>query len=406
MEKDVIIVTNLSIFKEESASYSRIVSYAKALENEGINFYITDASINTPIEKKNFRKITNNLFILNNKEQDKISNIFYDNFNLIKIIKYIKRIKKFIRSKETSDTELLVYTYTFILNFFILLFAKINGIKTVCEKNEISIGIILNLEFPIGFFKKVLFFPYWVLSLLIAILTDITDFFYDNIIVISTRLEKLYKIFKKKSVRIPALFFDISNNLTDYNKKNNSVFNIGYFGTIGRKKDNVFLMLETISKLVENGYKVKLNIYGFINKSSLIRLNKYIKRYKLENNVSYEGAIPHSEIQLKMRCQDLLVLIRDSNLQNNYGFSTKLAEYLFSGVPTLMTDISDNRMFITNTKDGFIIKPNDKEALLNILSDIVSGKYDFKKIGEEGYKTALKNFNPYLYKKDLREIFC
>jgi len=78
-------------------------------------------------------------------------------------------------------------------------------------------------------------------------------------------------------------------------------------------------------------------------------------------------------------------------------------EAMFSGCCVLTTPWQDADRFIENGKNGFIIPRNPR-----VVADMVEGLlYDYKKavaIGQEGKKTALKEFDGDRYRKDWRNF--
>ena len=100
--------------------------------------------------------------------------------------------------------------------------------------------------------------------------------------------------------------------------------------------------------------------------------------------------------------QNILILARPQNLQTRFGFSTKLAEYMASGVAVLTTDVSDNLLFIKDGENGFIADSYKAEKVADKLFDIVNNKkYLDKKIIECANVTATKYFNSKKYKDKL-----
>ena len=67
----------------------------------------------------------------------------------------------------------------------------------------------------------------------------------------------------------------------------------------------------------------------------------------------------------------LLILPRTLNKRTRYGLSTKLSEYLVSGTPVLVTDVSDNALIIKDNYNGFIIPPGSPEVMTRKLTEII-----------------------------------
>jgi glycosyltransferase involved in cell wall biosynthesis len=98
------------------------------------------------------------------------------------------------------------------------------------------------------------------------------------------------------------------------------------------------------------------------------------------------------------------VIPRGFTLQNNYGFSTKLSDYLDHGKPILITDVSDNHLFIKDGINGFIVPTDDNEKmyakLVYIIDNYESLKDDIQKNANETSKQSFyyNNFSEILQK--------
>ncbi len=75
------------------------------------------------------------------------------------------------------------------------------------------------------------------------------------------------------------------------------------------------------------------------------------------------------------------------------------------GIPVLITDVSDNGLYIQDFKNGFIVKPGNKALLERKLEEILA--VDSKKlieIGLAGRKTAVEYFNNMKYSDKLYQF--
>ena len=81
-----------------------------------------------------------------------------------------------------------------------------------------------------------------------------------------------------------------------------------------------------------------------------------------------------------------------------------LASYMASGSPVLVSDVSDNGMYIKDGLNGFIIPPNDRPALQNKLQEIMNRRAELADIGKRGRETALEHFHYARYGKVLSDF--
>ena len=89
---------------------------------------------------------------------------------------------------------------------------------------------------------------------------------------------------------------------------------------------------------------------------------------------------------------EALVLARPDNIQAQYGFPTKLGEYLLTGNPVVVTSVGEIPLFLKDDVNAYLAKPGDvKEIAYKIYESLTSGKA--RLIGEAGKQTALESFN-------------
>ena len=178
-------------------------------------------------------------------------------------------------------------------------------------------------------------------------------------------------------------------------------FKIAFTGTINIKKENIDIFVEALSLLKDENNFI-FHLYGFMDKENELQLNKIINSFELGNYVEYKGVVESKVVSQKLKEYNLLVLPRGRTLQNHYGFSTKLSEYLISGIPTLVTDVSDNKLYIKDNYNGFIIEPDSLSAFVKKMKFIITNYTEYAdKVAIEAYNTSKNNFDYKLYSQKL-----
>lgn len=166
------------------------------------------------------------------------------------------------------------------------------------------------------------------------------------------------------------------------------------------------IFYEALSRLKSKYKNFELHLYGPINKDTKkLLLNDIPEKFGIKDNVFYHGFVDQKNIINEMRKYNLLILPRPLNMQTHFGFSTKLSEYMVSGVPVLVTDVSDNGLYIKDGYNGFIVKPGDAKIMANkILYIIDKYKQLVELIGMNALVTAKNNFFYANYSKSLVEF--
>ncbi len=409
MKKILFIITALPLYDRQGAAYSRILEYAKALVlDKGTSIYLLSYDYPDNLWKSKLEVIPN-VFICGKKMKTKDSGSFLTRaiekkIDANKRTYFLKNLSNFL---DQFDSKRSGFVYPSLMGYqlekeIIKLF-KAKSIPVFSERNELKRGIALNKAFPRNPLKKTIFslnYPFlvWDFNKQDKLAKN-----YDGNIAISTTMEQYLLKMNKPVIRIPILS-DIDRFQIKKQTHSDDTINIGYTGSLTFKKDGLGELIKAIGLLINkyNVTNVKLNIYGSGFRDTIKKLESLINKLGLSKHIFLHGKVTSEDIPKIQVQQDLLVLVRPQNLQTRFGFSTKLAEYMASGVVVLTTDVSDNLMFIENAKNGFVADSYLAEKVAGKLFEIISNKsYLDKQITQSAYETALKYFNSKNYNDQL-----
>lgn len=88
----------------------------------------------------------------------------------------------------------------------------------------------------------------------------------------------------------------------------------------------------------------------------------------------------------------LFVFSRPSSLQAQFGFSTKLGEYLATGKPVIVSNVGEVSKYLTDGINAFFCK-SDPESIALKIDEIQENYAQALRIGEEGRNKAMLCFN-------------
>lgn len=136
---------------------------------------------------------------------------------------------------------------------------------------------------------------------------------------------------------------------------------------IPRKKPDK--IIETVVKLHENGYAVKLDIGGDGDTESLRNL---VNKHKAGNYISVFDAISYREVAEKMQHSDCFILFSENETQG-----CVILESYACGKPVIATNVGGVPEFI---KPGFgiLIKKNNESELYNSIESVIKQDSVFK----------------------------
>ncbi|NLA50073.1 MAG: glycosyltransferase family 4 protein [Bacteroidales bacterium] len=361
--KTVFLISTGAIISGKTAGARRMIKIARSIAAGGASVYLCSLAeiTNQQIQRK---EIFPCVFSLINSTEKSLKQK--------SPIQFCKIVNGFMTG-DKSETVVYLYPTTFVFNDFIYLFyfKYLKRYKVFCEINELRTAIAFSSLVPEGFLLKFCYLFKSIKDYLIFKLNEFQVILYDGIIVISTNLENYFSRYTKQISRIPILC-DASEIVPDNLPGNfdGKVFKLCFAGYIKMDKEGFDLLFEVLFKLNQTS-TVDLFLYGILEEKDKAKLGILTARYGLTGNIHYLGNLEPDKLKDEFVKYHLLILPRPVNKRTRYGFSTKLSEYLVSGLPVLVTDVSDNALYIKDGFNGFIIPPGSVEVMTNKLKEIM-----------------------------------
>lgn len=196
----------------------------------------------------------------------------------------------------------------------------------------------------------------------------------------------------KNKICISNMFVD--NDRFQISKKSIGIDYIAYCGNISIYKDGVDDLIKAYSVFHQKYPLIKLYLIGgFDSESTKNVLIDLCKKYGIIGDVIFTGKISPNEIPQMLVNAKLLVLARPNNLQAQYGFPTKLGEYLATGVPVLVTDVGEISNFIHDKENGYIAIPDNPENLAEKMIYIFENYNEAIGVGNKGKLLSQREFS-------------
>ena len=122
----------------------------------------------------------------------------------------------------------------------------------------------------------------------------------------------------------------------------------------------------------------KLYIYGTGPVSEMTYLSELCNRLNVGSSVIFTGKVSYEIMPQKLMNASILALSRPNNKQNQYGFPTKLGEYLATGNPVVVTYVGEIPNYIIDGENGYIALPDSVDSfaqkLIQAANDLEQGK--------------------------------
>lgn len=138
---------------------------------------------------------------------------------------------------------------------------------------------------------------------------------------------------------------------------------------------NLYLMLDSLKKVNEEGVPCSLKIYGDGP------LKKELNQYILDNNLSSIVALCGFEKNIHEKMKVAAGFIISSDYE---GISNSMLEALAIGVPVIATDcpVGGARMYIKNGISGYLVPCRNVELLTKAIKDVLSDRENAIQMGK------------------------
>ena len=192
----------------------------------------------------------------------------------------------------------------------------------------------------------------------------------DKLFVISRNLKTYFS-----SIGVPSDKIEIINMTVDQSRfeglqRNPKERYIAYCGKATNNKDGVNILIKSFSHISQVHPDVKLYIIGTPpNENDESGNMQLVGDLNLVDKVVFTGMVSHQDMPQMLKNAEVLVLARPSSKQADYGFPTKLGEYLLTENPVVITDVGNISDFL---HDG---KSIHTQMFYRIFSKIISHNY-------------------------------
>lgn len=181
------------------------------------------------------------------------------------------------------------------------------------------------------------------------------------------------------------------NNKIEYNKVNDDIFTVGYFGSITHY-EGIQNLIDVIDKL-SSKYNIKLLLIG--KKTVDITLNK---------NVQYIEWLERSELLQYYNKIDLFCIPRVPYKVCEIISPIKPFDMLYNKFPLLMSDCETLKHIANNGKNCMLFKKGDNDDLYNKIEQVIVDGYDVSLL-ENGYNFIMNERTWDIQQKKLSNLY-
>ena len=176
----------------------------------------------------------------------------------------------------------------------------------------------------------------------------------DSLLVVSNNLVGKFSPINKQTRLVTPIVVDSSRFSSVHYHASST---IGYLGTFG-EKDGVHFMVNGYLKAKESLPNLKLTLMGFIAEEGIE--DYLIQLTEQYPDIAYLGALESDAIPSQLAACDTLIMNRINTPYARTGFPIKLAEYLATGIPTLVTNFEEYHPYVPSDW-VYYYQPDDLE---------------------------------------------
>jgi glycosyltransferase involved in cell wall biosynthesis len=166
-----------------------------------------------------------------------------------------------------------------------------------------------------------------------------------------------------------------------------------YCGTLNDGKDGVDILVKSFALIHHDYPRLKLVLTGWYFEKMLKKQKAIIQEYEIKDKVIYTGEINREQIPSLMKAAKVLCLARPKSEQAQYGFPTKLGEYLAAKRPVCVTAVGEIPLYLQDKYSAAVVVPDDAEAFAKGLRFLLREEEKAEMIAANGYEVAKRNFS-------------
>lgn len=382
-----------------------MMNVAKALALAGCRVYLCSAKLDVNVDGGHVREISPSVFVLGEEFAGKRSMPYRIAVRFVPLIlvgRYVRKLLHFVKMLEGQkvfylypqpeiSVDLAALVLVKYLNGF-RIYADINELRTTTLGNDRSGSVLRS-------FSRMIRYK----------LSERLTTVYDGLVAISTRLEKYFSRYNPNIIRVPILCGDAPSStpcIAPFSTGN--TFKLCFTGEIRLGKEGMEDLYQSFAKARDRYKNMELHLYGPVLKEQEGRILRDLPAaLSIGDAICYHGIVDQSTLAHEICQYHLLLLVRPKTPQAQFGFSTKLGEYLVSGVPVLTTDTSDIPLFLKDGENAFVVTRTDPDIVSNKILDVIS-RYEMEAVDvvARAQKTARDSFHFAKYSQTLSNFLA
>lgn len=230
------------------------------------------------------------------------------------------------------------------------------------------------------------------------------------VIAIST---SIFEFYRKHGVRKEDIFLlPILVDVDHYRAKSDvavpNLQGISYIlnsGTLS-EKDGVSYLVQAFIQIADDYQDLQLVLTGNVTEESRRDILRILPNESLRQRIIFVGFLRRDQLAWAYQHAVALLSCRPKSAFAQYGFPTKLGEYLAAGAPIIATRVGDIERYLRDGENAYLAEPENAASIAQCMRQILSDPEQARKVGAHGQDTAAEYFSYRSYSKPLSDFIC
>jgi len=210
----------------------------------------------------------------------------------------------------------------------------------------------------------------------------------DGILVVSSFLEHYFA----EHTRAPLLRIPILVEMSRFPVSASRGRQIVYAGNLAHPEE-ITSLLQSFAAVARDDADARLQVIGDDPSSNaLLRYPALAVQLGVGDRVEFCGAIDRETVTQRIGSAGVLALPRPATPWAEAGLSTKLAEYLATARPVVVTAVGDIPLYLEDRVNAFLVAPGDADAFVAALRDARADPARAEAVGKRGRDAAERHF--------------
>lgn len=179
-----------------------------------------------------------------------------------------------------------------------------------------------------------------------------------------------------------------------------------YMGNMMLAKDNVDNIIKAFASIADEFPTLDLHLFGTPNATDRKVVEDCIKEHHLENRAFIKGRIDFGLVPQMLANAEILVTSQPITKRAEGGFPTKLAEYMMSHTPAIVTNVGEIHCYVEDGDTVYMVEPCQPQAYADKLRYMLTHKEETALVASRAYDYAVKNFGAKEVAKGLIEFLA